>query len=310
MELYQLRYFVAVAESGSVSRAATRCHITQPSLSQQLKKLEEYLGVRLLDRLGRGIALTDAGKALLPRARRLLSDARDTEANIKREADGGHGTLIIGAIPTLAPYLLPPALKKVRASHAQCEVSVREDLTENLVEALEDNEIDCALVSTPLENELLEVEVIGEEELLLALPPTRAAKAKEAVTLSELRNLPTIRLEGIHCLGRQIQGFCSTRRLAPRVVCRTTQLSTIIELVALGVGVSIIPEMAAAADRSRRCRYVRLRPAAPSREIAVAWRQGRTRPLAAVRFVESVAANLRLGVHSFVENGLRRSRDS
>src|SRR6266404_1872914 len=142
MELHQLRYFVAVAECGNVSRAADRCHIAQPSLSQQLRKLEENLGVKLFDRLGRGIAITDAGRALLPRARRVLAEVRETEANLKREADGCQGTLVVGAIPTMAPYLLPAALDRLRAAHPECQVNVREGLTETLVEALADNEID------------------------------------------------------------------------------------------------------------------------------------------------------------------------
>src|ERR1700683_1224206 len=132
MELHQLRYFVAAAECGNVSRAAERCHVAQPSLSQQLQKLESLLGVALFDRIGRGIAITDAGRALLPRARQILAHVRDTESNLKRESEGCDGTLIVGAIPTMAPYLLPPALKKLRSSHPDCQISVREDLTENL----------------------------------------------------------------------------------------------------------------------------------------------------------------------------------
>jgi LysR family hydrogen peroxide-inducible transcriptional activator len=168
MELHQLRYFVATAECGSVSRAAERCFIAQPSLSQQLKKLEQELGATLFDRLGRGVALTDAGRALLPRARRILADIRETETNLKREAEDGPGTLIVGAIPTMAPYLLPPALRALRRAYPTCAISVREDLSEALVDALENNEIDCALVSTPLDDALLDLEVIGEEELLVA----------------------------------------------------------------------------------------------------------------------------------------------
>src|SRR5580692_2741122 len=114
MELHQLRYFVATAECGNVSRAAERCFVAQPSLSQQLKKLEQSLGTTLFDRLGRGIALTDAGRALLPRARRILAEVRTTEANLQQEAVDGPGTLVVGAIPTVAPYLVPPALRSIR----------------------------------------------------------------------------------------------------------------------------------------------------------------------------------------------------
>ncbi|MDP9173970.1 MAG: LysR substrate-binding domain-containing protein [Planctomycetota bacterium] len=298
MELQQLRYFVAAAECGSVSRAADRCHVAQPSLSQQLKKLEVSLGVNLFDRMGRGIVITDAGRALLPRARRILAEVRDTELNITREAGDCQGTLTVGAIPTMAPYLLPAALENLRAAYPKCQIAVREGLTETLVEALADNEIDCALLSTPVQDDLLEIEVLAEEELLIAVPRSHPAAAHSEVTFADLRGQPTVSLEEIHCLGRQIQGFCSARHLARRVVCRTTQLLTILELVALGVGISMVPEMAAAADRSGRCGYPRLRPGKPVRQIAVAWRQGRSRSMAASRFVELVSKNLRGGLHS------------
>ncbi|MDP1861810.1 MAG: LysR family transcriptional regulator, partial [Gemmatimonadaceae bacterium] len=146
MELQQLRYFVAAAEAGSVSRAAARCHVAQPSLSQQLRKLEEELGVPLFDRIGRGIAITDAGRAFLPRARRILAEVRDAELNLKNDVATGVGRLALGAIPTMAPYILPGALKTLRRKLPACEVSIREDVTESLVEALVDCEIDCALV--------------------------------------------------------------------------------------------------------------------------------------------------------------------
>jgi LysR family hydrogen peroxide-inducible transcriptional activator len=308
MEIHQLKYFVAAAESGTISRAADRCHVAQPSLSQQLKKLEEELGVPLFDRLGRGIAITDAGRALLPRARRILAEVRDAEANTRREATDCQGTLLLGAIPTMAPYLLPPALEMLRSSYPECRVTVREGLTEDLVEALSDNEIDCALVSTPLEEELLELEVLGEEELLVAVPKSHPASGGSEISVAELRGQPTISLEEMHCLGRQIQGFCSSRRLARQVVCRTTQLSTIVEFVALGVGLSMVPEMAAAADRSKRCGYLRLRPGKPVRDIAVAWRKGRTRPTACVRFIELVRKNVRSGLHRLEPGKTRGGR--
>jgi LysR family hydrogen peroxide-inducible transcriptional activator len=298
MELHQLRYFVATAECGSVSRAAERCFVAQPSLSQQLKKLEQELGAMLFDRLGRGVALTDAGRALLPRARRILADIRETETNLKREAEDGPGTLIVGAIPTMAPYLLPPALRALRRAYPACAISVREDLSEALVDALENNEIDCALVSTPLDDTLLDLEVIGEEELLVALPRHHPAATRAELRVSELRGEPTVALADMHCLSRQIDHFCSTRHIATQVVCRTTQLSTITELVSLGLGLSLVPEMAAAADRSDRCRYLRLRPGKPVRQIAVAWRTGRSRPAAAVRFIAALTARLGAGRHA------------
>ena len=116
MELHQLKYFLAIVDSGTVSRAAVRCGIAQPSLSQQLKKLERTLGIELFQREGRGVVLTDAGRALLPRARKILAEVQDAEANLKRDVESGHGRLAIGAIPTIAPYVLPDAINAVLAA--------------------------------------------------------------------------------------------------------------------------------------------------------------------------------------------------
>ena len=114
MEITQLRYFVATAEAGTISRAAERCGVAQPSLSQQIRKLEQTLGQRLFDRLGRGVALTDTGRALLPRARQILAAVHDAQTHLGDDVEQGAGRLVIGAIPTMAPYLLPPALKIIR----------------------------------------------------------------------------------------------------------------------------------------------------------------------------------------------------
>lgn len=298
MDFQQLRYFVATAECLNLSRAAVRCQVAQPSLSQQIKRLETYLGVQLFDRLPRGMALTDAGRALLPRAQRILAEVQLTESNLRRNAEDLDGSLSIGAIPSMAPYLLPPALRQLRQERPECEFQIREDLTESLIEALADNLIDCALLSTPIRHPLLQIEVLAEEQLVVALPGDSVKGVAGTISVVDLRASPIISLHEMHCVGRQIEGFCSAARIAPQVVCRTTQLSTVFELVALGVGVSIIPEMAAATDRSQRCRYARITRETPTREIAVAWRADRSRPSAAVRMVDIVKSQLSAKLHS------------
>jgi LysR family hydrogen peroxide-inducible transcriptional activator len=293
MELHQLRYFVAAAETLSVTRAAERCRVAQPSLSQQIGRLERSLGTKLFDRLGRGIALNDAGKALLPRARRILSEVRDTEANLRREAAegaGGAATLAVGAIPTMAPYLLPGAIKALRAEFPACEPSIRESFTEELIELLVENQLDCAIMSTPVDDDRLDVQVLGHEELVIAMPAGHAFAKHEQVGWGDLRAEPIVTLDEMHCLGKQIQGFCSVRSSASRVVCRTTQLATIFELVALGMGVSIVPEMAAAHHGGRRWRYARLAQHKPIRQIAMVWRRDRERPRLSVRLAAIVTS--------------------
>lgn len=292
MELHQLRYFVAVAEAGTMSRAAERCRIAQPSLSQQIRRLEQTLDVQLFDRLGRGVALTDAGRALLPRARAILAAVRDVETHLEADVADGVGQLTIGGIPTMAPYLIPPVLADLRDEFPRSQITVREDLTEHLIEALIDNAIDVALVSTPIEHELVELKVVGSEPLLVVVPAKHPLHDAGAISPADLRHQPTITLHEMHCLGQQISGFCTARRLARRVVCRTTQLATVLEFVRLGMGVSIVPAMAAAHDRSRSRAYVPFRSAAPKRDIALAWRRGRSIPRFTRRLSELLAGRI------------------
>jgi LysR family hydrogen peroxide-inducible transcriptional activator len=281
MEIHQLRYFVSAAEAGSMTLAARRCRVAQPSLSQQIRKLEEGLEVALFDRVGRGIALTEAGRALLPRARRILAEVAETRENLRAEVESGAGRLAIGAIPTIAPYLLPPVLAGLRAEFPGCELVVREDLTANLVEAVVHHELDVAITSTPIDHELVEVEVVGREELLVVAPAAHPLAGIGRLTLDDLREQPTVSLHEMHCLGAQIAGFCARAGVRPDIVCRTTQLATVLEMVRLGLGVSLVPSMAAAGDRSEDRAYLRLTHDTPSREIALVGRVGRTRPVAA-----------------------------
>lgn len=292
MEVRQLRYFVAVAEAGSVSRAAERCGVAQPSLSQQIIKLESRLGVELFDRLGRGVALTDAGRALLPRARRILAQLHEVEANLRAEVESGRGRLAVGAIPTIAPYILPGLVARLRGEYPDCEILVREDLTQNLVEALVDSELDVAIMSTPVEHELIELDVLGREAMLVVAPIGHPICAGEDVALGDLRDQPAVTLHEMHCLGRQITDFCASRRLARSVVCRMTQIDTLLEFVRLGLGVSIVPEMVAARDRDPGRQYMPFRQSPPVREIALARRAGRARSLLNRRFAQLLAETL------------------
>src|SRR4051794_24799485 len=168
MELHQLRYFVAVARAGNFSRAAERCHVSQPSLSQQILKLERQLGQPLLNRLGRRAVPTDAGRLLLERATAILAAVEDAERRLQA-GDGGHGRLAVGAIPTIAPYLLPAALERFARRWPAVEVSLVEDVTRNLVAAVAEGELDLAVVALPQGDERLQADPLLTEPLLAAL---------------------------------------------------------------------------------------------------------------------------------------------
>jgi LysR family hydrogen peroxide-inducible transcriptional activator len=163
MELHQLRYVVAVAETGGFSKAARRCYVAQPSLSQQIKKLEQELGQKLFERLGRNTVLTEAGRALLPRARLILKEAGDIKSGITEDVGSGAGQLSVGLIPTIAPYILPGALKRFHESFPRAQISVNENLTERLIKSLIGLEIELAVMSLPIEDKLIRTEPLFED---------------------------------------------------------------------------------------------------------------------------------------------------
>lgn len=284
MEIHQLRYFMAAAESGSMSRAADRCRVAQPSLSQQIRRLEESLDVRLFDRLGRGVALTDAGKALLPRARRILADVEGVHSHLTRDVEAGVGRFAVGAIPTMAPYLLPGVLAGMRRELPACEITVREDLTDNLIDMVVDRQLDAAIVSTPIEHDAITLEIMGAEPMLVVSPASGPLEHAGEISLPDLRELPRVSLHEMHCLGQQISAFCSMKRVGTNVVCRATQLTTLMELVRLGLGVSIVPEMAMRASSTKELCFGRLKRGGPTREIAIATLSGVSRSKASEAF--------------------------
>lgn len=287
MEVNQLRYFVAAAETGSFSRAAERCNVAQPSLSQQIKKLEDEIGRPLFDRLGRRVALTDAGRLLLDRASAILASLDDTRREL-RDAGSGAGTLSVGAIPTVAPYVLPAVTSAIRGRFPDVEVVVREDLTETLLAATAAGELDLALVALPVDDPRLEVVPLFREDILLAVPAGHRLAGDAPVAIDDLRGEPFVLLGDVHCLGRQVTSFCLQNELQPRVACRTAQLSTALAFVSTGLGVAFVPEMARADDAGEGRVFRRFAEAGPSRTIAAVWHRGRYRKAAAKAFLEEL----------------------
>jgi len=178
MDTTLLRAFIETTDAGTLSRAARNLELSQPSLTAQIQRLEKHLGAPLFDRHGRGVTLTDAGKALYPRARRILDDVRTTEDVIRNERVEGAGTLSVGAIPTVAPYVLPPALQRMRARHAAMRVELREDYSAVLAKLLLDGVLDVVIAALPYPFEHLDTEALGMDALVVAVPvPHAAARA-------------------------------------------------------------------------------------------------------------------------------------
>lgn len=286
MELHQLRYFVAVAQTGSFSRAAERCHVSQPSLSQQIQKLERRLKQKLFDRLGRSVVMTEAGNQLLDRAVPILAAVEDTKRILREADDPQGGRLAIGAIPTIAPYLLPPALKKLLHLYPNVELTVREELTDNLLGSLLAGDLDLGVLALPIPDDRLHLEELFTEPLLLALPRGHRFVHRRHLSLDDLQEEPFILLDEMHCLGQQIVAFCRAGGCHPRITCKSAQIATVQSLIGLGQGVSLLPAMAKRQDRDPHRTYRRLSKGQPTRAIAVAWHRQRYHSPVAERFLQ------------------------
>jgi LysR family hydrogen peroxide-inducible transcriptional activator len=290
MEMHQLRYVVAVSRAGNFSRAAEQCHVSQPSLSQQILKLEEELGERLFDRMKREAKLTPHGEAFLPRAVRILEEVDAA----KREASDAHsllrGRLIVGVLPTLAPYLLPTVLVGFAEKFPGVEIVVQEDTTARLLKLAQAYEIDFALASRPIQDQRMEVKDLFTEELRLALPPGHPLTRKRTVRLADLEKEPFIVMKEGHCLGDQVLSFCDRRDLKPTINFRSAQLETIQALVRSGVGISLVPAMAARGERKDLPEYRSLPAPKPERKIVAIWPKQRPLGRAANEFLKQTSA--------------------
>jgi LysR family transcriptional regulator, hydrogen peroxide-inducible genes activator len=289
MELHQLRYFVAVAETGSFTRAAEREGVTQPTLSEQIMRLESKdkgIGRRLFDRLGRKVVLTDAGQVLLTHAQAILAGVGEAERAVRDSGEGGR--LRIGAIPTIAPFLLPASFIRFRKDHPAVQLQLKEDLTGRLLADLLAGELDVALMALPVRDDRLHVEKLFTEPLVMALPAKHRLAGKAEVKLADVVEEPFILLDDVHCFGDQVLSFCHRGGLEPRVVCRGEQIATLLAMVATGQGVSVVPEMAAVADTSKACVYRPLGKPVPTRTLCAVWHKQRYRPTSMRSFVEGI----------------------
>lgn len=286
MEIEQLRQFLKVAELGNFTRAAEVLAISQPALSRSIARLEEDLGQPLFERQTRKVVLTDAGQLLLSRANRIVTLVEDTKAEISD--DGESGRIRLGAIPTIAPFLLPEMLSPFAEAFPKAHLTVQEDTTDNLLRRCQQGEIDMAILALPISAKHLEVETLFEEELLLVLPVGHPLVDKPQIKLVDVEPYPFVLLDEAHCLSDNIVTFCRHRSFNPISVERTSQLATVQELVSLKHGVSMIPAMAKKLDASSRRVYRSLAGTKPTRKIAMIWNPYRFQCKLLERFKEHV----------------------
>jgi LysR family hydrogen peroxide-inducible transcriptional activator len=290
MEMHQLRYVVAVARARNFSRAAEQCHVSQPSLSQQIQKLEEELGERLFDRMKREAKLTAHGEAFLPRALRILEEVDLARREASDARSLLRGRVIVGVLPTIAPYLLPAVLGDFAKRFPSVEIVVQEETTAQLLKLMNACEIDFAVASRPIQDRRIEVKDLFTEELRLALPPRHSLTRKRTVRLADLEKEPFIVMKEGHCLGDQVLNFCERRDLKPTISFRTAQLETIQALVHAGVGISLVPEMAARKKRAGLPEYRSLASPKPERKIVAIWPKQRPLSRAANELLNQIIA--------------------
>jgi LysR family hydrogen peroxide-inducible transcriptional activator len=274
MELHQLRYFCAVADTGSFSRAAEHSHVAQPSLSQQILKLEDELGARLFDRLGRSVRLTDVGKAFLPRARAVLRELEAAKGDVIERKVSVAGSLTVGVIPTIAPYFLPSRLKSFTRQFPQARLTVVEEITPVLLEQLRASTIDVAILALPIRGHEFDTFPLLTERLFAALPKKHVLASRRSLGLKDLRKEPFLLLRDGHCFRDTAVAACDRANISPRVIFESGQFSSILSMVGTGMGVSIVPEMAI--EKNPRCRYVRIADDGAIRTIGATVLRGRS----------------------------------
>jgi len=289
MEIHQLRYFLAVADEGHFSRAAEKVHVAQPSLSQQIQKLEAEVGQPLFDRLPRAVLLTEAGKRFRGFAQRILVNVADAQRCIDESKGQAVGKLVVGAIPTIAPYLLPRLLPRFQQTHPNVALEVVEDVTENLARSLEDGEVDLGLLSSCDSPEFFR-EPLGEEALLVAVPAGHRLTKKERVTWRDLKPERFLALHRAHCLSRQVEEFYSTHGLHPELSVRGAQLNTIVGMVGAGMGVSLVPQMMAESEGNKACKFLPFVAPVPTRQVNIVRNPLRFQSKAAIAFTASAVS--------------------
>ncbi|HKL45543.1 MAG TPA: LysR substrate-binding domain-containing protein [Roseovarius sp.] len=272
LTLKQLRYFESLARHGHFGRAAEACAISQPALSVQIRELEQTLGMVLFERGARQIRLTSFGEEIALRVRTILRSVDELGDLARASRDGMVGRLRIGVIQTIAPYLLPTLLRNLSAAHAGLDVHVRESLTPRLIQELSEGRLDTAIVALPVSEPSFSEVALFTENLMLVRPAGDADKPVPDRDM--LREMRLLLLEEGHCFRDQALSFCNLQSALPRDGLDGSSLSTLVQMVGAGIGVTLIPEMAAPVEtRSAEVSVVPLHAPQPTRTVGMIWRK-------------------------------------
>lgn len=274
MNLQELRYLIAVDDHRHFGRAAESCFVSQPTLSTQLRKLESELGVELFERAPRRVTPTEAGARIIERARRILGEVDEIEAIARRAAEPGTATLRIGVFPTLAPYLLPHVVPALHESFPRAELLWVEEKTEEVVEGLLAGRLDAGLLALPIDAPQLHQQNLFTEDFVLAVPADHGLVGSGPVDPAVLAGTDVLLLTDGHCLRDQALEVCSMAGASERRGFRATSLETLRQMVAAGVGVTLLPKMSVSppVPENAGVRTVAFTEPVPSRAIAMFWR--------------------------------------
>jgi LysR family hydrogen peroxide-inducible transcriptional activator len=268
MELHQLRYFLAVAETGNFTRASERSHVTQPSLSQQILNLEREVGHKLFHRLGRKAVLTEAGTAFLERARKILFEVENATKELSDHPSLGR-RITVGAVQTVMPYLVTPFIAECRRKQPNLQIDAREDFRNDLVRAVVEGELDLAVVPLPVKDHRISVEPLLTEPLLLVVGKNHAIASRTEININDLAEETFISLGDLSALANQTRVFFGDHHFQPRIGYRCAQVATLKLFISTGLGISILPQLARQPDDRDHLTYLRITGTQPTRELAI-----------------------------------------
>lgn len=271
MNLRDLQYFVVLAKTEHFGGAARQCFVSQPTLSMQIKKLEDELGVQLFERDNKRVMLTDSGRLLLDRARSILAEVAEMKAIANTARDPFAGELHLGVIPTVAPYLLPLIMSGIQSHFPQLKIWLIEDKTHRLVQSLQEGTLDAAIMALPVALDF-EYQLLYEEPFYFACSPDYPLPAGQAVKLEQLAGQPVMLLEEGHCLREQAMSICKTVKAETTVDFTATSLETLRLMVQAGRGITLMPALAVRGVAPSELKILPFANPGASRRIALFWR--------------------------------------
>jgi LysR family hydrogen peroxide-inducible transcriptional activator len=294
MTLQELKYLVALADHGHFGRAAEACFITQSTLSTQIKKLEEFLGVTLFDRSLKRVTPTPTGREILAAARNIVEESERIRELAKHAQDPMARTIHLGVIPTLGPYYLPHALTLAHKKHPGLRLLLREEMTPQILEHLNDGKLDAGLLALPVSDDSLRVEALFYEPFFAALPAGHALAEKRELKVADIMAEKLLLLDEGHCLREQALDVCGTGSRGREEV-RATSLETLRQMVGMGLGMTLLPALAVDAGPRSSKKTIEIRPfksPPPGRTIGLAWRRRAPFPETFERLAATLKASL------------------